>query len=196
MAQDPRYALPTYTPAARALHWLIALLIFIQLPVGIYMSYRGNEMLNDKGEVGVWDELTNTLYSSHKLIGLTILLLVVLRLAYRLTRGAPPSDRSVPAGLTGAGHLVHWSLYLLLLVVPIAGYFAVSYGDYLDVFNFKLPALTVKNEDLSKAIFGWHAIGAFLIIGFVTLHILAAIFHRFVRRDRVVERMIPKRRIV
>ena len=39
-----RYGLPTYTPTARALHWLIAFLVFIQLPLGLYMSYRGNEM--------------------------------------------------------------------------------------------------------------------------------------------------------
>lgn len=193
MAQDPAYALPTYTLTARIFHWLMALLIVVQIPVGLCMSYRGNVMLNDKGEVGVWDELTNTLYSSHKLIGLSILALIVLRLAYRLTRGAPPADPSVPDALKGVSHLVHWSLYLLLLLVPIGGYLAVSYGDYLDVFNFKLPALTVKNEDMSKEIFTWHAIGAFLIIGLVTVHILAAIYHRFIRRDRVVERMLPRK---
>ena len=44
MVQDPKYDLPTYTPTARGLHWLIALLIFIQLPLGFYMSYRGNDM--------------------------------------------------------------------------------------------------------------------------------------------------------
>lgn len=195
MAQDPRYELPTYTPTARAFHWLIAFLVFVQLPIGLYMSYRGNEMINDKGEKGVWDGITNTLYSSHKLIGLTVLLLIVLRLTYRLTQGAPRSDPTVPPALTGVSHLVHWSLYLLLLAMPIGGYFAVSYGDYLDVFNFKLPALTEKNEDISKQIFGMHAIGAFLIIGFVTLHILAAIYHRFVRKDRVVARMWPNKNV-
>jgi cytochrome b561 len=119
MGQDPKYDIPTYTPTARGLHWLIVLLIFIQLPLGFYMSYRGNEMegVNENGEPvkGVWDALTGTLYSSHKLIGLTILALVVLRLLYRLTQGVPPSDPTVPAPLTGVSHLIHWSLYLLLL---------------------------------------------------------------------------------
>lgn len=197
MAQDPKYDLPTYTPVARGLHWLIALLIFIQLPLGFYMAYRGNEMpgVNEKGEPvkGVWDALTGFLYSSHKLIGLTVLALVVARLLYRLTRGAPKSDPSVPPALTGLSHLVHWALYALLLAVPIIGYTAISYGDYLDVFGIHLPAITVKNEDLSKEIFEWHETGAVLILVFVALHILAAIYHRFVRGDRVVERMVPKR---
>lgn len=197
MAQDPKYDLPTYTPTARGLHWLIALLIVIQLPLGFYMSYRGNEMpsVNEKGEPvkGVWDGLTDFMYSSHKLIGLTVLALVLLRLLYRLTRGAPRSDPSVPPALTGVSHLVHWALYALLIAMPIIGYVAISYGDYLDVFGFHLPAVTEKNEDLSKEIFEWHETVAYVIIAFVTLHIVAAVYHRFVRKDRVVERMIPKR---
>ncbi|MFT3731235.1 MAG: cytochrome b [Hyphomicrobium sp.] len=197
MAQDPKYDLPTYTPTARGLHWLLALLIFIQLPLGFYMSYRGNDMpsVDEKGQPvkGVWDALTGFLYSSHKLIGLIVLALVVWRLLYRLTRGAPRSDPTVPPALTGVSHLVHWALYALLLVVPILGFLAISYGDYLDVFNFRLPAFVDKNEDLSKEIFEWHETGAILIIAFVVLHIAAAIYHRFLRKDRVVERMIPKR---
>jgi cytochrome b561 len=199
MAQDPKYDLPTYTPTARGLHWLIALLIFIQLPLGFYMAYRGNDMpsVNEKGEPvkGVFDALTGFLYSSHKLLGLTILALVVIRLLYRLTRGAPRSDPTVPAPLTGVSHLVHWTLYALLLAVPILGYLAISYGNYLDVFSIHLPAVTDKNEDLSKEVFEWHELGATLIIAFVSLHIVAAIYHRFLRRDRVVERMIPKRAV-
>lgn len=199
MAQDPRYDLPTYTPTARGLHWLIALLIFIQLPLGFYMSYRGNEMpsVNEKGEPvkGVWDALTGFLYSSHKLIGLIVLALVIWRLFYRLTQGPPKSDPTVPPVLTGASHLVHWALYLLLVAVPLIGLEAILYGDYRDIFAFQLPAVVEKSEDLSKELFEWHELGAVLIIAFVALHVLAAIYHRFVRRDRVVERMIPRRQV-
>jgi cytochrome b561 len=99
----------------------------------------------------------------------------------------------VPPALTGVGHLVHWALYALLIATPVIGYTAISYGDYLDVFGYHLPAVTAKNRDFSKKVFEWHATGAILIIAFVALHILAAIYHRFVRKDRVVERIIPKR---
>ncbi|AGK58000.1 cytochrome B561 [Hyphomicrobium denitrificans 1NES1] len=197
MAQDPRYQLPTYTPAARGLHWLIALLIFIQLPLGLYMTYRGNEMptINEKGEAvkGIFDALTGFLYSSHKLIGLTILFLVLARFLYRLMRGAPQPDPSVPRGLTAASRLVHWLMYALLIVVPVMGYRAISYGRYLDVFGIPLPAVTEKNEDLSKEIFEWHERAAIVLLVLVSLHVAAAIYHRFIRKDRVVERMLPKK---
>jgi len=195
MAHDPGY--PTYTFPARALHWLVALLIFIQFPIAFYMTYRGYEMpaINDKGEAvkGVFDAITGFFYSWHKLIGLTIFFLVLGRIAYRLIRGVPPSDPSVPRPLTGVAHFVHWSLYALLIAVPVIGYRGISYGRYLDVFGISLPAVTEKNEDLSKEVLGWHETAAFLLLGFVMLHVGAAVYHRFIRKDRVVERMLPKR---
>ncbi len=198
MAQDPAYDLPTYTPTARRFHWLVAFLILLQFPIGIYMTYRGYEMdggVNEKGEPirGVWDAVTDTLYSSHKTIGILILLFVLLRLIYRFTQGAPRSDPSVPPALTGLAHLLHWAIYALLIAVPVGGYLGISYGNYLDVFGVKLPAVTITDKTLSEEIFKYHGAAAFILLALIGLHIAAAIYHRFVRRDRVVERMIPKR---
>jgi cytochrome b561 len=186
-----------YTPAARRYHWWVAGLILVQFPIGLYMVYRGKDMVgvNDKGEPvkGVWDALTNTLYSSHKTLGLIILLLVILRLAYRLTQGAPRPDPTVPAALTGIGHLVHWSLYLLLIGVPIGGYLGISYGNYLDVFGIHLPALTPENKEMSEEIFELHELGAQILFGLVLLHVGGALYHKVIRKDRLVERMLPKK---
>jgi cytochrome b561 len=197
MAQDPAHDLPTYTRAARKFHWGVALLILIQFPIGLYMTYRGYEMMgvNDKGEAvkGVWDSLTNTLYSSHKAIGITILLLVLARLVYRLSQGVPRSDPSVPAALTGVSHLVHWSIYLLLIAVPIGGYIGISYYGALDVFGIPLPAVTEKDEKFSEVIFGYHELAGKILFALVVLHISASVYHKFVRKDRVVERMLPKK---
>jgi cytochrome b561 len=88
---------------------------------------------------------------------------------------------------------VHWLIYALLIAVPIIGYRGISYGRYLDVFGFSLPAVTEKNEDLSKEVFEWHERAAIVLLLLVSLHIAAAIYHRFFRKDRVVERMLPKR---
>lgn len=197
MARSEDYGIPVYSAAARHYHWWVAALILVQIPIGFYMVYRGNEMVgvNDKGEPvkGVWDALTGTLYSSHKAIGILIFLIVLLRLGYRLTQGAPRPDPSVPAALTGISHLVHWSIYLLLIVVPIGGYLGISYGNYLDVFGIPLPALVPENKDMSEEIFEYHELGAKILLGLVAIHIGAALYHRFVRRDRVVERMLPKK---
>lgn len=197
MAEPRDYDIPIYTPAARRFHWWVAALILIQLPLGLYMTYRGNEMpgVNDKGEPvkGVWDATTGFLYSSHKALGILILLIVVLRLAYRLSNGAPRSDPSVPAAMTGVGHLVHWVLYALLIAVPIGGYLGISYGNYLDVFGVHLPALTPEDKDMSKEVFELHELGAMMLAGFAALHIGGALFHKLIRKDRVVERMLPKK---
>lgn len=196
MAQNPSDDFPIYTRPARHFHWWIALLILFQFPIGFYMTYRGYQMeaVNDKGEVvkGVWDGVTDTLYSSHKIIGITILLLVVLRLAYRIIKGAPPPEASLPPVLIGASHLTHWSIYLLLLVVPILGYVGISYFGALDAFGISFPAVTEKDEKVSEQVLGWHAAAAIALLALIAMHIAAAIFHRFIRRDRVVDRMLPR----
>lgn len=197
MAGEESYDIPVHSPAARRYHWIVALLVLVQIPIGLYMVYRGNDVVtvNAQGELvkGIWDGTTNVLYSAHKTIGLAILFLVILRLGYRLTQGVPPPDATVPPLLTGLSHLLHWSLYVLLILTPVLGYVAISYGNYLDVFGARLPAITVEDKDMAKEIFEWHEWGAKLIAALVAIHVLGALYHRFVRRDRVVERMLPKK---
>ena len=202
MAHHSGYDIPIYSRPARRFHWWVALFVFLQIPLGLYMKWRADEMpgVNAKGEpvkgvfAGVVDNgLTETLYNSHKVLGLVILTLVLMRLIYRLTQGAPASDPTVPGPLKGAGHLTHWLLYLLLIAVPIGGYIGISYGGYLDVFGIHLPAITAKDDKFAEVVFGWHGLGAQAIFVLVLLHIAAALFHKVVRKDRVVERMLPKK---
>ena len=202
MGQHHGYDIAVYNRPARMFHWWVALFVLIQIPLGLYMLWRGDEMagVNDKGEAvkGVFNGindggLTENLFGVHKLLGITILLLVLARLFYRLTRGAPASDPTVPAALTGAGHLTHWLLYLLLIVVPIGGYIGTSYYGGLDVFGLHLPAVTGKDEKVAEWYFGLHAIGGKVILALVTLHVIGALYHKLVRKDRVVERMLPKK---
>jgi cytochrome b561 len=205
MASSRDYDIPVYAPAARRFHWWVAGLVLLQLPLGFWMMYRAEDMpgVNDKGEAvkGVWNGiadggLTDTLFSSHKVMGLAILLIVLARLTYRLMSGVPRSDPSVPAALTGISHGVHWVLYALLIAMPIGGYLGISYGNYLDVFGINLPAVTAENKDMSKELFEYHEIGALTLGGLAALHIGGALYHKLVRKDRVVERMLPKRTTV
>ncbi len=97
-----------------------------------------------------------------------IFLIVLLRLGYRLTHGAPPSDRSLPAALTGISHLVHWTIYLLLVAVPIGGYIGVSYYGALNAFNtVPLPPVTEKDEKMAEVIFGYHKLAALVLLALV-----------------------------
>lgn len=174
-----------YSPAARALHWLTVAAVFVMIPLGLAMTYRGNTL-------DIWDGLTDALYSSHKLLGFLVLWLSAGRLIYRLVRGAPPDEPTLEWWQKAASHLVHWALYGLLLIVPLLGWIGISLFPSLTVFNlFDLPALAAPNEEAAKrvlSVHGWLAIlMAFLVCG----HIGAALFHYFIRKDGVLRRMLP-----
>lgn len=189
--------IPIYSRIARHFHWGAAFLIFLQLPIGFYMKYRRTEMpsLNEAGEtvLGVFDDTTKFFYSSHKFIGLFLLFLVLLRLIYRLTKGVPQPDPTVPPVMIKASYFVHWAIYILLIFVPIGGYIAISYGRYLDVFGFTLPAITSKDTKFADDLFEFHGLAATILLTLVGIHIVAALYHRFIRGDRVLERMLPRR---
>jgi cytochrome b561 len=174
----------TYSKAARRFHWWTAALVAVQAPVGFYMVYRGPTLK-------IWDGLTNTLYNVHKLVGLVIFFLVLARLAYRLRQGAPADEPSLEAWQKGAAHATHWSLYLLLLLVPIGGYLGISLYPALDVFGMPLPSITAADQAAAARVFFLHWIGAVLILLLVGAHVSGALYHYFLCKDGVLQRMWP-----
>lgn len=173
-----------YSPTARRFHWWTVALVAVQLPLGLYMAYRGNTL-------GIFDDLTNTLYSSHKLIGIIIFLVVLARLIYRLTHGAPADEPTITWWQKGASHLNHWSLYLLLVLTPIFGYIGISQYPALDVFGFPLPPIVPANQDSAGVTFYVHFWLAMLLLLMVAVHVSAALFHYLIRKDNVLARMLP-----
>jgi cytochrome b561 len=150
------------------------------------MTYRGNTL-------NVWDKVTGALYNSHKLIGVTILLVVLWRLAYRFTRGAPPAEPTIEPWQRVASGLNHWGMYLLLICVPVAGYVGISLFPALDIFGlFSLPGIVAPNKEAANTAFAVHKVLAVLLILLIAVHVAAALFHYFIRKDNVLGRMIPK----
>jgi cytochrome b561 len=176
-----------YTPTARRFHWWTVALILVQVPLGLYMAYRGNVQ-------GIFDDLTNNLYSSHKLIGMIIFLVVLARLAYRLTHGAPADEPTLEAWHKGASHFNHWGLYLLLLATPIAGYIGISQYPALNVFGIPLPGIVAENQEAASRTFLIHFYLALVLVAFVAIHVAAALYHYVIRKDNVVTRMLPSLR--
>jgi cytochrome b561 len=176
----------TYSTAARHFHWWTVGLLATQVPVGLYMTYRGN-VLN------VWDGLTNTLYSSHKTLGLVILLLVIARLSYRLVRGAPADEPTITWWQKAASHATHWSLYLLLILVPIVGWLGISLYGAREVFGIAtIPALAAQNSEAAGPVLMLHRYLAYLTVALAAMHIGAAVvLHYFIRKDGVLQRMLP-----
>lgn len=173
-----------YSPKARAFHWITVAILAFQVPVGLYMVWRGNNV--------AFDALTNWLYSSHKLLGFLLLWFIVARLVYRLVNGAPPDEPTLEWWQKAASHMTHWGLYGLLLLLPILGWLGVSYYGARGTFGgFSLPALVGEDKASAETVLALHKWAAYLLIAMVGVHVGAAIYHHFLRGDGVLRRMLP-----
>jgi cytochrome b561 len=176
----------TYSTAARRFHWWTVAFVAVQIPVGLYMAYRGNTL-------NLWDGLTNTLYSSHKLSGIIIFCLVLARLLYRLSHGAPPPEPTIEPWQLAAANFNHWGMYLLLLIIPILGYIGISLFPALDIFGlFSLPGIVAPDQEAAKRVFYFHWLGALILVLMIGIHVSAAMFHYFIRKDGVLRRMLVR----
>jgi len=172
-----------YSRLARWFHWVTFLIVVVLVPTGITMASRG--------ERNIWDSLTNNLYSTHKLIGFMLLWIAVLRLAHRLMLGAPQPEPRLPSWQVAVSSANHWALYALLLIIPMLGWLGVSMFPALNIYGlFDLPGIAGKS-DFAKEVLGIHKALAWTLIALAALHILAALFHYFVRKDGVLQRMLP-----
>jgi len=170
-----------YTRTAILLHWLTAALIFGIVPLGIYM--HDLPLSPDKLQ----------LYSYHKWIGVTIFMLVVLRLLWRATHTPPALPASIPRWQQRASQTVHAGLYGLMLATPLSGWLMSSAKGFKTVWFgvLPLPDLVAKNKVLGETLAEVHEVLSFTLAALVLLHIAAALKHHFVERDDVLRRMLP-----
>ena len=171
-----------YPATSKLLHWLIAACVLTTAPVAIAM-----------GRVAE-GPTQNSLYNLHKSLGVLILILMILRLINRLVVGAPIADPKIEPWQKTVSAIVHSSIYVLLVAMPIAGYVANSaFGAPTPFFGlFELPPIVGKNEALSTQLFTIHRFAGWLLIALVVMHVGAALFHTFIRRDNVINRMLPR----
>jgi len=179
--RHPRYAL-----SQRLVHWAVALLLLFSLASGVTLGTLGFSGLREA--VGL--AATDLLYTSHKSIGVLILLLMLARVGLRLRHGSPAYVEPLPPTKRAASGGAHVLLYLLLLTQPILGWLATASGDFpVDFFGITLPGLIGVNEALSERLFHWHELVAWTIVAVAGTHIAAALHHGFVLRDEVLPRM-------
>lgn len=154
-----------YDRVARSLHWLVAFLVLVQFATGWSWGFfeRGSEP-------------RFYLFRTHLFSGYAVLALAVIRIGWRLTHRAPPPVAGMPRILEIASHATHGLLYLAILLQPVLGILTIS--------------------ALGKQL-GWpgpvHVALAYVIAGIVALHVGAALWHHFVRRDGLIFRMLPAR---
>jgi len=171
---------PAYTMTARVLHWITAFLILSMIPLGVVIANEWGGSAQD------------SLYDLHRSIGAAVIPLVILQLIYRWTHPPLPLPDDILAMQRLAAHAMHWGLYALLIVQPFTGWIASSaYRAPVTVFGwFNLPPIWPENRVFSDQLFFVHGLIGIAIAGLVAAHIGAALYHHFVRKDRILMRMI------
>lgn len=173
-----------YALSSRILHWLIAVLVLVLVPVGLWMASRA--------AVNLFDDLTNTLYAWHKAIGFTVLLLMVLRILFKARNAAPAYPDSLPRWQVIAAKSLHHLLYVLLIITPLLGWAGVTaFPALITLGGYDLPAMPFVPQDqaLATQLFGVHGVFAITLGVLVTGHIAAAVIHLVIRKDGVFQRM-------
>lgn len=170
-----------YGIVAQALHWLIAALIVTMFGLGWYMS--GLPLGQRKFD----------LYQLHKSLGITILMLAVVRLLWRLINPAPPLPAHLQPWERTAAHVNHALLYAMLFVQPMIGFLQSNAANFPVVWwgVIRLPAVLGTDEALAEALVEVHEWGSRVILVLVLLHVGAALRHHFILKDDVLRRMLP-----
>src|SRR6201996_3068371 len=169
-----------YGITAKVLHWLVVALLLAQYLIGWLMPdiHRGMQ----PGNAMTW----------HISVGILILALIVVRLVWKLTHPVAPESSLAPWQRATA-EIMHWLLYLLVLLTTISGWLFASFRGWSISFFFlaPLPMLSSENPAGIRLINHWHQKFEWTLLILIGLHVLAALTHAFVYRDRVMHRMFP-----
>jgi cytochrome b561 len=172
----------TYGPVARAAHWLTFLLVTAEFIVGWCMP-----------EIG-WGTEPDGLIAYHLVIGSSLLIVIVFRLVWRLTHAAPPPLSTLPSWQRWSAGVTHFALYALLLVMSLSGWASASARQWpVRAFGFiPMPAIVAPEAQIGFQLGDLHADKlSWILLAVIGLHVLAALYHRFMKRDDVLRRMLP-----
>lgn len=167
-----------YDPTTIALHWVTAVLVVSLWIIGQTVDFPPTPALRVDYR------------SLHIVFGVTLGIILLARLAWRLTRrdAPPPIDQGL---LLVIARLTHWGLYVLLVLAVGLG-IATTWTRGDSIFGlFSIPAFDPGNRALMRQIHGWHALAANTLLIVAGLHAAAALFHHFIMRDATLRRMLP-----
>lgn len=171
-----------YASSLIALHWLIALCIIALLALGLYMV-----------ELPKGLPMKATLINLHKSLGLTVFLLVLIRIMVRAAVHRPPLPPMRP-WQRAAARTTQVFLYVGMLALPVTGYLGSSFNTYGTRFwGLPLPKWGWDDPGLRAIFFGTHDTLAYAMIGLIALHTLGALKHELIDRDGLMQTMLPRR---
>lgn len=175
-ASEAKYSKPIVI-----LHWLTLLLL-----IAVFAFIESREFF-EKGS-----EVRELVKSIHYMLGLTVLLVVMLRSFFRFTSHVPaisPAPHPISQFLSKS---LHGLLYFLMLGMPIAGWLILSAaGKPIPFFGLELPALIAENEALADQIKEAHKTAGNFAYYLIAAHALAGLYHHYVRRDNALRRILP-----
>lgn len=172
-----------YSTVSIALHWLMLVLLAV---VYACIELRG---IFPKGSGG-----RTLIKEAHFMLGLTVFVLVWLRLLARSLGVAPKILPSPPTWQTLLATLMHWALYIFMISMPILGWLITSAeGHQVMFYGVDLPLLIDQDKDFAKQLEGWHVLGGTIGYWLIGLHALAGLYHHYFMGDNTLGRMLPKR---
>ena len=163
----------------RFLHWLIALTIITQIIIAITMENITGSIVRD-------------LYSVHKSLGLTLLLLGILFVVCRIFNKRPALPNTIPAWQRYAANIVQFCLYCLILIMPLSGWFMSSAAGYPPSFWgwFTVAAPLEQSKAIADFFGSVHEVCAWIMGALIIIHILAALKHALINKDGVLKQML------
>jgi cytochrome b561 len=170
-----------YTRVAIVLHWLIAALILVNLLIGWFHDF-------------VPKPVASTLMAGHKSIGLTVILLAALRLAWRLSHRPPPYDPIMKAWEKLLARATHWAFYLLIFAAPLTGWLMVSANgrstSWFGLFNIG-PLPIAGGKAVHEIYEERHELIGYLMLATILLHVAGALKHQLQGHRHLFGRMAP-----
>jgi cytochrome b561 len=167
--------------AARSFHWLVAGLILVQFVIG--KIAEGMSLSPAKLDTFVW----------HKSLGVTVLLIVALRAAWRLFDAPPAPPGGIPPRETKLATIGHWLLYVLMFAVPLSGWWVsdASRVPFEAFFVVPMPDLIATDRDTQETAATVHEILTNALLAVAAIHVAAALRHHFYLRNDALRRMLP-----
>jgi cytochrome b561/polyisoprenoid-binding protein YceI len=174
----------SYGSVARGLHWAVALLLITTFVLG----FVGQRIARNADTV----DMLQVLYSIHKTIGITVLVLALIRVVWAIMQPKPQSLHPERKAETLAAEAVHWALYLALFIMPLSGWVShaseVGFAPILWPFGQGLPFVPTS-ETVAHAAGAVHWASSYVLLGTLALHVAGAIKHVALDRDETLARM-------
>jgi len=164
------------------LHWTIFILFVLQF----FLVYR-----QDYFPKGSPEKLQYMLL--HESFGFCVLILALFMITWHYVGVRPQMPRDMPTSQIFAAKTVHFLLYLTMLFQPITGFVMSQLGGYkVSLFGwFIFPTLIEKNKEIGHLVFKAHMWDSYVIIALVSMHVLASLYHHFIKKDMILKRMLP-----